>query len=155
MVQRAKISGNTSKIVVWITLAAFVFFVLLPAFYLISYVFLKWDEVWIEVFANPIIGDENWKQIVGVLNFSFRLSLSAVAFDLVFGVPLAYVLARKEFPGKALLEDQVLWITHTFSHRIGRRVQDAKHSVQLKQSGPSPSGKHVARPAHTQASLFR
>jgi ABC-type sulfate transport system permease component len=80
-------------------------FVLLPSLYLISYVFLKWDEVRFEVFANPIIGDENWRQILKVLFFSFRLSLSTVACDLLFGLPLAYVLARKRFPGKGLLED--------------------------------------------------
>ncbi|MFQ6095186.1 MAG: ABC transporter permease [Candidatus Bathyarchaeia archaeon] len=59
------------------------------------------------MFANPIIGDENWKQILKVLFFSFRLSLSTVAFDLIFGVPLAYVLARKKFLGRSLLEDIV------------------------------------------------
>jgi ABC-type sulfate transport system permease component len=42
-----------------------------------------------------------------VLFFSFRLSLSAIIFDLVFGIPLAYVLARKRFPGRNLVEDIV------------------------------------------------
>jgi ABC-type sulfate transport system permease component len=79
--------------------------VLLPTFYIISYVFLRWDEVYIEIFANPIIGDENWKQIIKVLFYTFRLSLFTVAVDLLFGVPLAYVLARKDFPGKSILED--------------------------------------------------
>ena len=97
----------SSKLVVSCTLIAFIIFVILPTFYLISYIFLRWDEVWYEVFANPIIGDENWKQIIKVLLFSFRLSLSTVAFDLIFGIPLAYVLARKNFPGKGLLEDLV------------------------------------------------
>ncbi|RJS85798.1 iron ABC transporter permease [Candidatus Bathyarchaeota archaeon] len=103
-----KIIGiNLSGIVISCTLIAFLIFVVLPSFYLISYIFLRWDEVWYEVFANPITGDENWRQIIMILLFSFKLSLSAVAFDLVFGVPLAYVLARKKFPGKNLLEDLV------------------------------------------------
>ncbi|MHA2203666.1 MAG: ABC transporter permease, partial [Candidatus Hodarchaeales archaeon] len=38
---------------------------------------------------------------------SFRLSLFTVAFDLIFGIPLAYVLARKDFRGKNFLEDIV------------------------------------------------
>jgi ABC-type sulfate transport system permease component len=97
----------SSKLIVSCTLVTFMIFVILPTFYLISYIFLRWDEVWYEVFANPIIGDENWKQIIKVLMFSFRLSLSTVAFDLIFGIPLAYVLARKKFPGKSLLEDLV------------------------------------------------
>jgi ABC-type sulfate transport system permease component len=98
---------NSSRLIIWASLLAFFLFVLLPTIYLISYVFLNWGEVNLEVFANPIIGDENWRQILKVLSFSFRLSISVVAFDLIFGVPLAYVLARKNFFGKSFLEDIV------------------------------------------------
>ncbi|RLI35197.1 hypothetical protein DRO66_07630, partial [Candidatus Bathyarchaeota archaeon] len=107
MIRRINQSINPSRLVVWVTLIGLIVLVLLPTFYLISYVFINWGDVWIEVFDNPIIGDENWHQILKVLFFSFRLSLSAVAFDLIFGVPLAYVLARKQFPGKGLLEDLI------------------------------------------------
>lgn len=107
MVSKARKPLDLSNLVVWATLGAFFILVLLPTFYLISYVFLRWNEVRVEVFENPIIGDENWRQILKVLFFSFRLSLSAVAFDLIFGVPLAYILARKSFPGRTLLEDIV------------------------------------------------
>jgi thiamine transport system permease protein len=92
---------------VWLTIGALIVFVFLPTFYLISYVFLRWNEVTYEVFDNPIIGNENWVQIIKVLFFSFRLSLSVVLFDLIFGIPLAYILGRKEFRGKSLLEDIV------------------------------------------------
>jgi len=104
---RSRANDFLSKLIVPCTLIAFVILVLLPSLYLISYVFLRWDEVWYEVFANPIIGDEKWRQIKRILLFSFRLSISAVAFDLIFGIPLAYILARKKFPGKGLLEDLV------------------------------------------------
>jgi thiamine transport system permease protein len=104
---RSKGPIKLSRFIVWTTIAALVLFVLLPTFYLISFVFLRWPEVNSEVFQNPIIGDENWNQILKVLFFSFRLSLSAIVFDLVFGVPLAYVLARKRFPGRNVLEDIV------------------------------------------------
>jgi ABC-type sulfate transport system permease component len=107
MVLRLGKPASLSESIIWVTLGAFIVFVLLPTFYLISYVFLRWNEVWVEVFANPIIGDENWRQILKVLFFSFRLSLSTVAFDLVFGIPMAYVLARKRFRGRSLLEDVV------------------------------------------------
>jgi len=107
MTVKPKRTNLISKILISCTLTAFLIFVILPTFYLISYVFLRWDNVWREVFANPIIGDENWKQIIKVLLFSFRLSISTIAFDLIFGIPLAYVLARKKFPGKSILEDIV------------------------------------------------
>ena len=95
------------KFVTSSTLIAFIVFIILPTFFLISYVFLRWNEVRIEVFDNPIIGNENWLQILKVLFFSFRVSLFTVLFDLIFGIPLAYVLARKSFPGKSLVEDIV------------------------------------------------
>ncbi len=107
MIRRVLRPRNPSRLVTAVTLIALIVLVILPTFYLISFVFLKWGDVWVEVFANPIIGDENWRQIVGILFFSFRLSLFTIAFDLVFGVPLAYVLARKRFPGKGLLEDLI------------------------------------------------
>jgi ABC-type sulfate transport system permease component len=107
MVLRVKRSVTFSNLAVWVTMGALILFVLLPTFYLISYVFTRWNEVNYEVFANPIIGDENWKQIQQVLLFSFRLSLSTVIFDLIFGIPLAYILARKKFRGKSILEDIV------------------------------------------------
>jgi ABC-type spermidine/putrescine transport system permease subunit II len=98
---------SLTNIVLWATLIASVIFVLLPTFYLISYTFTRWDEVYFQVFANPIIGDENWKQIQKVLFFSFRLSFFTIIFDLIFGIPLAYVLARKKFFGRDFLEDLV------------------------------------------------
>ena len=94
-----------SSFIIWVTLASLVILVLLPTFYLISFVFLRWGDVNSEVFENQIIGNENWNQILKTLFFSFRLSLSTVLFDLIFGIPLAYVLARKKFFGKSLLED--------------------------------------------------
>ena len=107
MMRRVLRPLSSSRLVTGVTLIALIVLVILPTFYLISFVFLRWGDVWVEVFANPIIGDENWRQILGVLFFSFRLSLFTIAFDLVFGVPLAYVLARKRFPGKGLLEDLI------------------------------------------------
>ena len=107
MILRLKRSITLSNLARWATLFALILFVLLPTFYLISYVFTRWNEVNYEVFTNPIIGDENWRQIQQVLFFSFRLSLSTVAFDLIFGIPLAYILARKKFRGKSLLEDLI------------------------------------------------
>lgn len=88
-------------------LASLAIFVLLPTFYLISFTLTRWNEVYTDVFADPLIGDANWYQILRYLSFSFRLSIVAVAVDLIFGVPLAYFLARKRFFGKSLLEDIV------------------------------------------------
>jgi len=84
-----------------------ILFVFLPSFFLISFTFTRWPEVYTEVFANPLIGDTNWLEIQKYLGLSLRLALTAVAIDLVFGLPLAYILARKKFWGKGFLEDLI------------------------------------------------
>ncbi len=92
-------------VVIVVVLASLGIFVLLPTFYLISFTLTRWPEVYADVFANPLIGDANWQQILRYLTFSLRLSLIAVILDFLFGIPLAYFLARKQFFGKSLLED--------------------------------------------------
>ncbi len=96
-----------AKTLVFTVLASISVFVLLPTFYLISFTLTRWNEVYIDVFANPLIGDTNWQQILRYLGFSFRLSFLAVILDFLFGIPLAYFLARKQFFGKSFLEDIV------------------------------------------------
>jgi ABC-type spermidine/putrescine transport system permease subunit II len=96
-----------SRIGVSATVLSLILFVFLPSFFLISFTFTRWPEVYTEVFANPLIGDTNWIEIQKYLGLSLRLALSAVAIDLVFGLPLAYILARKKFWGKGFLEDLI------------------------------------------------
>ncbi|UCH31281.1 MAG: iron ABC transporter permease [Candidatus Bathyarchaeota archaeon] len=104
-----RLSGRKliATIFVLAVLASLLILVLLPTFYLISFTITRWNEVYTDVFANPLIGDENWHQILRYLSFSLRLSLIVVVIDLAFGIPLAYFLARKQFWGKSLLEDVV------------------------------------------------
>ncbi len=79
--------------------------VFLPCFYLFSFIALKWNEVYGEIFANPLIGDQYWIRIQKSLALSFKIALIAVAVDLLLGIPLAYLLARREFRGRSLIED--------------------------------------------------
>ncbi len=95
-------------ILVTLTLLSLILFVFLPTFYLISFTALNWRELHLEVFSNPLIGDEHWKQIKGMLLLSLRLAAASVLIDIVIGVPLAYLLARKNFKGKWIIEDIVL-----------------------------------------------
>ena len=96
-----------SRIGVSATVVSLIIFVFLPSFFLISFTFTRWPEVYTEVFANPLIGDTNWIEIQKYLCLSFRLAISAVVIDLIFGIPLAYILARKKFWGKGFLEDLI------------------------------------------------
>lgn len=96
-----------AKILLFATLASLSIFVFLPTFYLISFSFTQSGSIYQDVFANPLIGDENWQQILRYLTLSFRTAFFAVILDFLFGIPLAYFLARKRFVGKSLLEDIV------------------------------------------------
>ena len=99
--------GLLSRIGLTTTVIGLILFVFLPSFFLISFTFTRWPEVYTEVFANPLIGDTNWLEIQKYLALSLRLAVCAVIIDLVFGIPLAYVLARKKFWGKGFLEDLI------------------------------------------------
>lgn len=55
-------------------------------------------------------------EVLAAIRLTFFAALSAVAFGLLTGVPLAYLFARRSFPGKRLLEAIVnlpLVIPHT------------------------------------------
>ena len=88
-------------------MASLIIFVFLPSFFLISFTFTRWPEVYTEVFANPLIGNTNWLEILKYLGLSLRIAISAIVIDLIFGIPLAYILARKTFWGKGFLEDLI------------------------------------------------
>ncbi len=101
---RRKLIAKAAIVGVLISLLVLVF---LPSFFLISFTFTEWSEVHTEVFANPFIGDTNWREILKHLGLSLRLAFSAVVIDLIFGIPLAYILARKNFWGKGFIEDLI------------------------------------------------
>jgi len=82
-------------------------FVVVPSLYLFSFVALRWGELYREVFAHPLIGDEYWRQIQRYLALSLRLAATTTLIDIAVGVPLAYLIARKEFPLKGFVEDLV------------------------------------------------
>ncbi|RLF17118.1 MAG: hypothetical protein DRJ66_01575 [Thermoprotei archaeon] len=86
-------------------MAFLVIFVFLPSFYLLGFMIAKWDEVYLEVFAHPLIGNKFWHEILRALSLSLRLALTTVLIDLVIGIPLAYMIVKSDIPGKSLIED--------------------------------------------------
>lgn len=97
LIQRSPIPGLGISAGITLTLLSLV--VLLP----IGALLLKGaiagpDQLWTEV---------NTPRIWASLWLSFRLSFLAAAFNLVFGVALAWVLARYRFPGRRLIDAAV------------------------------------------------
>lgn len=73
------------------------------AFFVIPLVGLAAQTPWTELLdllSSEVVGD--------ALRLSLLSSIGATAIALVLGVPLAWVLARVEFPGKAILRGLVL-----------------------------------------------
>ena len=82
-----------------------VLFVILPSLYIFSFVVLRWHELYMEVFAHPLSGNEYWLQIQRYLALSLRLAMTVTLIDILIGIPLAYFIAKGNFPFKGLIED--------------------------------------------------
>lgn len=78
----------------------FLLFVLIPVLYSFVYVFSNWEAV-----KTHILADE---KLLSLFTHSIIVSLSVagivVLVDIVLGLPLAWLLARRQFKGKDLLD---------------------------------------------------
>lgn len=97
-----------SKLIQGLALLTIVVFVLFPPFYLFTFIVVNWKEVYTEIFNHPLIGSTYLYYIIRYLLFSLKLALTTLAVDLVLGIPLAYLLVKKKFPGKSIVENLVL-----------------------------------------------
>jgi len=97
-----------SKVLTALAVLAIGVLVLLPSFYLFTFIVLRWSEVYTEIFNHPLIGNTYLLYITRYLFFSFKLALTALIVDLLLGIPVAYILVKKNFPGKGILENLVL-----------------------------------------------
>ncbi len=77
-------------------LGFFLLFVLLPTLYVLGYVAIDWSGVQ-SVFADPRLSG----LILPAVGYSFAVAGSVALFDLVAGLPLAWLLVRHEFRGKS------------------------------------------------------
>ncbi len=74
----------------------FLFFVLLPTLYVLGYVARFWGSV-SEVLADPAMSGA----ILPALGLSFGVAGAVAALDLCAGLPLAWLIVRKQFRGKS------------------------------------------------------
>ena len=86
-------------------LAAVTLLVLAPPLYVVVYTLVNWSEVWREAFYNEIIGASYWGLLVRSLSLSLRLSLTVTAVDILIGLPVSYMIARRLIPLRGLVED--------------------------------------------------
>lgn len=77
-------------------LGFFLVFVLLPTLYVLGYVAVDWNGVQ-SIFADPVLAG----RILPAVAYSFGVAGMVALFDLVAGLPLAWLLVRHEFRGKS------------------------------------------------------
>ncbi|KAF5062055.1 Binding-protein-dependent transport system inner membrane component [anaerobic digester metagenome] len=88
-------TGWTAFIIVF-----FLFFVILPTVYILSYAFTNWGSIEQYVLDDPDMLDLILKSI----SASFQIAGIVTVIDILVGLPMAWMLVRKEFRGKALLD---------------------------------------------------
>ena len=83
--------------------AAFLLAAIAAAFFVLPLVGLAWRAPW-----SQLWGDLTSTTTTDALRLSVECSLGATVLSVFFGVPLAWVLARAEFPGRRLTRALVL-----------------------------------------------
>ncbi|MEM3058459.1 MAG: ABC transporter permease subunit [Methanomassiliicoccales archaeon] len=78
----------------------FLLFIILPTVYILSYIFTHWDAI-----ENNVLGSHEtlnliWDAIVA----SFEIATIVTIIDFALGLPIAWILVRKEFRGKSFLD---------------------------------------------------
>ena len=82
---------------------AYVLAAIAAAFFVLPLVGLAWRAPWPQIW-----GDLTSQTTKDALRLSVECSLGATALSVVFGVPLGWVLARSEFPGRRLVRALVI-----------------------------------------------
>ncbi len=70
----------------------FIFFVIVPSIFVVSYVPINWVEISSKLFTEA----ENFKLVIESLQVSILLSIFVAFIDVLFGIPLAFYLARSK-----------------------------------------------------------
>ena len=99
------IDGKKLMIILYILAAALAVFSIFTIFYQYIAALGSLKEV------IAAIGND---RILTALWLSFSSAIVTVIFAIILGIPLAYVFATKEFPGKALVETLTIDIPQTF-----------------------------------------
>ncbi|NLK26332.1 MAG: iron ABC transporter permease [Euryarchaeota archaeon] len=81
-------------------IAFFIFFVILPTVYILSYAVTDWSEIQSSVLNDPATMD----LIVSSIIVSFEIAAIVTVIDFIVGLPVAWMLARKTFRGKRFLD---------------------------------------------------
>ncbi len=94
----ANIFGDT------FTLTFFILIIIVPILYIFSFVGSEWNSIYTNLFNHPITGDGQWFDLTTALLRSFEIAAIVTLIDVLIGLPMALILARKNFRGKKYLD---------------------------------------------------
>ncbi|MHA1651465.1 MAG: ABC transporter permease [Candidatus Helarchaeota archaeon] len=86
------------------TLAFFILIIIVPILYIFTFVGTEWNSIYTEIFNHPITGDEQWFDLTAALVRSFEIAAIVTVIDILIGLPMALILARKDFRGKKYID---------------------------------------------------
>ncbi len=88
-------TGWTAFIIIF-----FLFFVILPTVYILSYAFTNWSSIETFVLSDP----DMMSLIFDSISASFQIAGIVTIIDVLVGLPMAWMMVRKEFRGKRFLD---------------------------------------------------
>ena len=81
-------------------IAFFLILIIVPTLFIITYAFTDWNAININVLSKPGV----LSTIYGAISTSLILATVVTVIDLLFGLPLAWMIVKKKFRGKELLD---------------------------------------------------
>jgi thiamine transport system permease protein len=86
----------------WLAFIIFFFlvFVILPTVFVLTYAITDWNSIQTFVLNDPAMTN----QIVNVVLVSFEIAAIVTAIDFAVGLPMAWIMVRKQFRGKRYLD---------------------------------------------------
>jgi thiamine transport system permease protein len=92
------------KVLDGVTIAFFILVVIGPIINIFSTIFLNLPSIYEDVFADDLIGNLQWLNILNSLGVSFSVATIAVIFDIIIAFPVSIILTRYNFRGKKILD---------------------------------------------------
>ncbi len=87
-----------------ITIIFFLLVIIGPIINIFSTIFFNVPSIYHDVFADELIGDLQWINILKSLGVSFSVATIAVIFDIIIAFPVSIILTRYHFRGKNILD---------------------------------------------------
>ena len=87
-----------------ITITFFILVIIGPIINIFSTIFLNIPSIYSTVFADELIGNLQWINILKSLGVSFTIATVAVIFDIIIAFPVSIILTRYNFRGKKILD---------------------------------------------------